>query len=101
MDRKDIVRISNGWFTKSIGIIEVKNVLYEYCIDKGKITKEASFVSENLITPQIFATIGYKAFEFALEYYWKKFNIILLSRKIDLNAYTNSEYRNQNYILAY
>lgn len=101
MDRKDIVKISNGWFNKSLGIQDLKKVIFEYCIEKDRTSQEALLVSETLITPQVFATIGYKAFEFALEYYWRKFSVILLSNNINLNAYNHSDYINKNYILAY
>lgn len=101
MDRKDIVKISNEWFTKTLGIQKVREVIIEYCVEKGKTTQEASSIAETLITPQIFAIAGHKAFEFALEYYWKKFNVVLLSNKVNLNAYINSDFINKNYILAY
>lgn len=101
MDRKDIVKVSNAFFTNSLGINEIARVLTEYCVEKGKSTQESAAIAEILTRPQVFMSVGFQACKFALEYYWKKFNVVLLSKSVDLNAYINPEYRNQSYILAY
>lgn len=103
MDRKTIVEVSNAYFSvsNSLDINKIRDILTEYCVEKGKSTQESVAIAEVLTRPQVFMNIGYQAFNFALEYYWKKFNVILLSHKVSLDAYTNLEYKNTSYFLAY
>lgn len=101
MDRASIVRISNAYFNHSLGLKHAFDLLKNYCIEKEKSEKEATDIARFLTQNNVFVTISHKAFEFALKHYQIKFKVILLSRRVDLNAYRIPDFKNNNYILAY
>ena len=79
MDRETVINIANKVYLskENLNLTEIRNLLYDYYIEKGKANKDINKLLEFLINNPLFIR---NCIESALEYYIIKFTIYRVFR---------------------